>query len=451
MISDLAFGGKGVARINGYTVFVDQAVPMDRVSARIIRKKKNFAEARIMKLLEPSPYRITPPCPYSGYCGGCQWQFLIYEKQLEYKRQHVIDSLEHIGALHGIPVHATFPSKRLFGYRNKMEFTCSDRRWLLPEEMGIDGNDTNFALGLHVPGTYYKVIDTQACLLQPSTGNEILDDIRTYIRKSNLPVYGLQSHKGFWRFVVLRHSVNEDQWMVNIITAKEDPQIMQILAKILLQKYPRIVSVMNNITTRKAGVAVGEYEICIAGKQILKDRIGSFWFEISANSFFQTNTPGAEHLYETVKKYANLSGHETVLDLYSGTGTISIYLSDSANEVIGIEMVESAVKDALNNCRINQVSNCRFIRGDIKKTFSQLSLKPDVMIIDPPRAGVHKDVVQQVLEMAPARIIYVSCNPATMARDLLMIKDHYQLKEVQPVDMFPHTFHIESVARLERK
>ncbi len=450
LISDLAFGGKGLARIDGFAVFVDQAVPLDRVTARIIRKKKNFAEARTTRILEPSPFRITPPCPYSGICGGCQWQFLSYDKQLEYKRQHVSDALEHIGAIHGVPVHPTIPSKLIYRYRNKMEFTCSDRRWLLPEELGKEGIKAGFGLGLHVPGTYYKVLDTRACLLQPPQGNEILDDVRTYIRKSDLPVYGLRSQKGFWRFVVLRHSVGDHQWMVNIVTTDENRPGLAPLAELLMQKYPQIGSVMNNVTARKAGVAIGEYEICIAGTSNIKDRIGPFRFEISANSFFQTNTLGAEQLYNTVKNYTGLAGHETVLDLYSGTGTISIYLSDSAREVVGLEITESAVKDAIKNCRINQVSNCRFIQGDIKTVLSQVSVRPDVMIIDPPRAGVHKDVIGQVLEMAPAKIVYVSCNPATMARDLEMIKNDYRLMEVQPVDMFPHTFHIESVARLEK-
>jgi 23S rRNA (uracil1939-C5)-methyltransferase len=249
---------------------------------------------------------------------------------------------------------------------------------------------------------------------------------------------------------MLRHSVSEDQWMVNIITADENHQSLQPLTEGLLKKHPRIVSVMNNITARKAGVAVGEYEICLAGSSNLKESIGAFRFEISANSFFQTNTLGAESLYETVKDYAGLSDHETVVDLYSGTGAISIYLSVSAREVTGIEIVESAVRDAVKNCRLNRVSNCRFIRDDIKNALLQVSARPDVMIIDPPRAGVHKDVIKQLLKIAPAKIVYVSCNPATIARDLEKLKNDYRLLEVQPVDMFPHTFHIESVARLER-
>ena len=226
-VSDIAFGGKGLAKADGLAVFVDQAVPGDQVRVRIVKKKKQYAEARVLDLLKPSPLRIDPPCPYSGFCGGCKWQFLAYEKQLEYKQQHVLESLEHIGLLQDIPVHPTLPSERVFGYRNKMEFSCSDRRWLLPHEMGQEVADISFALGLHVPGTFYKVLDTSACLLQPELGNEILEDARVFMRNSDRPVYGLRTHVGFWRFLMLRHSVAHDQWMVNLITADEDREAVR--------------------------------------------------------------------------------------------------------------------------------------------------------------------------------------------------------------------------------
>ncbi|MCP4113047.1 MAG: 23S rRNA (uracil(1939)-C(5))-methyltransferase RlmD [Desulfobacteraceae bacterium] len=450
-ISDIAFGGKGLARADDLVVFVDQAVPLDCVSVRITKKKKNYAEARVVELLESSPFRIPPLCRYSGYCGGCKWQFLEYSRQLEYKQQHVAESLEHIGLIHGVPVHPVIPSESVFHYRNKMEFSCSDKRWLLPDELGNEDIDTSFALGLHVPGTFHKVIDTEECFLHPETGSLILEDARKFMKNSGVPVYGLRSHEGFWRFLMLRHSVAHNQWMVNIITSAEDRKTVQPLADLLTGKYPEIVSVINNITSRKAGVAIGEYEILLAGDSSLKDKIGNYEFEISANSFFQTNTRGAWRLYETVKQYAGLTGRETVVDLYSGTGTIAICLSDMAKQVTGIEIVESAVADAEKNCRINQVSNCRFISGDIKKCLSQIESAPDIMIIDPPRDGMHKDVVKQVTEMAPGRIVYVSCNPATLARDIAVLKEKYNVCEVQPVDMFPHTYHIESVAKLELK
>ncbi len=449
-ISGIAFGGKGLGWINGLAVFVDQAVPADCVIARITKRKKQYAEARVEQLLAASPFRVNPPCRYSGYCGGCKWQFLAYDKQLEYKRQHVVESLRHLGQIDDVLVHSAIPSPQTFGYRNKMEFSCSDRRWLLPDEMGQDTVDRNFALGLHVPGTYYKVLDTEFCLLQPRIGNNILNDIRKFIKSSKAPVYGLRSHVGFWRFVMLRHSAAFDQWMVNIITATEQRNIVQPLADQLMAEYPQVVSVINNISSRKAGVAVGEYEIVLGGVSCIKDSIAGFEFEVSGNSFFQTNTLGAERLYRTVKEYAGLSGRETVLDLYSGTGTIAICLAGFSNQVIGMEIVESAVMDAANNCRINGITNCHFILGDVKKDLSLVNAKPEVVIIDPPRGGMHKHVVRQVQEMAPAKIVYVSCNPATMARDIGMLKDRYRVLEVQPVDMFPHTFHIESVARLER-
>jgi 23S rRNA (uracil1939-C5)-methyltransferase len=447
----IAFGGKGIAKVNGLTVFVEKAVPMDHVLARIVKKKKQYAEARIDNLNKPSPFRVTPRCRYSGFCGGCKWQFLHYDKQLEYKQQHVMDSIERIGQIYGVPVHPTIPSPEIFEYRNKMEFSCSDRRWLLPEEMGKSDIDQNFALGLHVPGTFYKVLDTRVCLLQPELGNRILEDVRKFIRLSGVPVYGLRSHIGFWRFIMLRHSKAYNQWMVNIVTSKEDQRTVQALADQLVKTYPEIVSVVNNITSRRAGVAMGEYEILLSGQPSIRDKIGKFEFEISANSFFQTNTQGAQRLYDTIKEYADLSGEETVVDLYCGTGAIAIFLSGAAKTVIGIEIAESAVNDSMNNCRINGISNCRFVLGDIKDKLAEFTVTPDVMIIDPPRAGMHKDVVCKILELAPPRIVYVSCNPATMARDFGMLKESYRVLEVQPVDMFPHTYHIESVARLDKR
>jgi 23S rRNA (uracil1939-C5)-methyltransferase len=450
-ISDIAFGGKGLARINGLAVFVDQAVPGDHVVIRITRKKKNYAEARVMELLKASSHRINPPCIYSGFCGGCKWQFLEYSFQLKYKQQHVRESIQHIGLIKEVQVHSTIPSPLTFGYRNKMEFSCTDRRWLTPDEMQQPEIDKGFGIGLHVPGTFFKVFDTRRCLLQPDLGNRILDDVRQSMKSSVLPAYGLHSHQGFWRFLMLRHSSAFDKWMVNIVTAADDRQAVQPIADFLMQKYPDVMAVVNNITSRKAGVTAGEFERTLAGDSTLVDKIGSFDFEISANSFFQTNTAGAAKLYDTVKHFADMSGSDIVLDLYSGTGTIPILLSDGAKEVIGLEMAPSAVADAERNCRNNQINNCRFVLGDIRETLPAISRQPDVLIIDPPRAGMHKDVVKQVLALLPERIVYVSCNPSTLARDLNLLQEAYQVQEVQPVDLFPHTYHIESVAKLVKR
>jgi len=449
-ITDVAFGGKGLTKVDGLAVFVDQTVTGDRVAVRIIRKKRNFAEAVVQEMLAPSALRVPPPCPYSGFCGGCKWQFIDYPHQLEFKRRHVAESLKHIALMDGVHVLPAIPSAAVFGYRNKMEFSCSDRRWLMPHEMGTD-TDISFALGLHVPGTFHKVLDTQACLLQPELGNRILDAVRQYMRASDRPVYGLRSHEGFWRFLMLRHSVVHDQWMVNIVTAAEDRDAVMPLASLIMDQFPKVATVVNNITARRSGIAIGEREIHLAGEPVLTDRIGPFVFDISANSFFQTNTRSAQELYETVSRYAALDGGETVIDLYGGTGTIAIWLAQQAREVIGMEIVESAVADAHKNCRKNGVHNCRFILGDIKETLKQVEQVPDLLVIDPPRAGMHKHVLKQVLARAPGKIVYVSCNPATMARDMLELKALYDVDEVQPVDMFPHTYHIESVAKLTKR
>ena len=450
-ITDMAIGGKGIARVEGMVVFVDFAIPMDKVLARIVKSKKTHAEARVEQVLEGSPFRVAPPCRHFGFCGGCKWQFVAYPKQLEYKRQFVSDALEHIALLKDIKVHPTLASPREYGYRNKMEFSCSDSRWLRPEEMNGTPVEPGFALGLHVPGTFNKVLDVDRCLLQPELGNAILNHCAEFMKSSAKPVYGLKSHVGFWRFLMLRHSAFYDQWMVNIITASEDRKAVSPLADSLMEKFPQIVSVVNNITSKRAAIAVGESSIALAGREVIKDRVGSYEFEISANSFFQTNTGGAETLYRVVKEYAGLTGKETVVDLYCGTGTISIFLSDSASSVIGLEIVESAVADAKKNCMENNISNCRFILGDIRESLAEISQTPHVLIIDPPRSGMHKDVVQQILDMGPERIVYVSCNPATLARDLCLMKEQYAVEEVQPVDMFPHTFHVEAVALLRKK
>lgn len=450
-VTKIAFGGRGIAKIDGFTVFVDGAVPGDRVAARIVKKKKNYAEARTLSVISPSSDRVEPRCRYAGWCGGCKWQFLAYERQLEYKRSHVQEALEHIGGLEGIRVHPVVPSERIFGYRNKMEFSFSDRRWLLPEELGDPDIPRDFALGLHVPGTFDKILDIDACLLQPEKGNRILNDARDFIKSSGLPPYGLRSHEGFWRFLMLRHSVAEDRWLVNVVTSSREDRTLKSLADYLTAAHGDIAGVVNNVTARKAAVAAGEYEVPVSGRVVLSERLGGFEFEVSANSFFQTNTRQAEKLYDTVRRYAGLQGGETVVDLYTGTGTIPVWLAKDAGEVIGLELVDAAVADAEKNCRRNGIENCRFIAGDIRKSIAGIEKTPEVMVIDPPRAGMHKDVVKAVTGLAPERIVYVSCNPSTLARDISMLAEQYRVEEVQPVDMFPHTFHIEAVARLVKK
>jgi 23S rRNA (uracil1939-C5)-methyltransferase len=448
-IEKLTYGGRGLARVNGLAIFVQGTVPGDEARVRVIKRKRHHAEARVIELLTPSSFRVDAPCPYSGFCGGCTWQYLDYEKQLFFKGEHVAEALEHIGGFEDVPVHPVVPSEKVFGYRNKMEFSFSDRRWLLPEELSREDVPKDFALGLHVPGTFDKVLDTDACLLLPDRGSQILSDVRRYTKESGIPPYGLRSHRGFWRFLMLRHAAVPDNWMVNIVTSEEQREWVQPLAEMLYGKYENVTSVVNNINTRKAGIAVGQSELSLVGDSVISDRISEFDFEISANSFFQTNTATAARLYEVVRTYAGLTGEETVVDLYSGTGTIPIFLSQGAKDIVGIEISEAATQDARNNCRKNQIRNCTFVCKDIKEGLKEITGSPDVIVIDPPRAGMHKDVTKLVLGLSCDRIVYLSCNPATLARDLGLLREAYHLVEVQPVDMFPHTYHIESVARLE--
>lgn len=450
-VDGIAFGGKGVAHIDKLVVFVEGAVPGDRVMAQIYKKKRRFLEARTREIITASKDRVIAPCPYVGWCGGCKWQFLSYTKQLEYKQQHVAESLAHIGGLEDVPVHPTLASVKEFGYRNKMEFSCSDRRWLLPSEMEQDDLKTDFALGLHVPGTFYKVLDINACLLQPPLGNELLTFIRQKMIDSGLPAYGLRSHLGFWRFLMLRHSVTHDQYLVNLITSEPNDTVLKPLAQEVIAQFPQVVSVVNNVTASKASIAVGETERCLAGDTTISEKIGDRMFEISANSFFQTNTRGAAILYDVVDQYAGLDSTQRLLDLYCGTGSISLYLADKSKSVVGFELVESAIADAHRNSEMNGIDNCRFVAGDVRRMLADFEEEVDVMVIDPPRVGMHPDVVTEVLRKAPQRIVYVSCNPSTLARDLALLKEAYHVVEVQPVDMFPHTWHIEAVAKLKKK
>ncbi|MBN1833559.1 MAG: 23S rRNA (uracil(1939)-C(5))-methyltransferase RlmD [Deltaproteobacteria bacterium] len=449
-IENMAYGGQGVGRLEGLVIFVKYAVPGDWVRVQVVKRKKDYAEARITDLLEPSKDRIQAPCPYYGFCGGCQWQQVRYECQLAYKKLHVKEAMARIGAFPDVLVHDVIPSKNPYHYRNKMEFSFSDRRWFLPHETEDQKKDLGFALGLHVPGTFHRVIHVEDCLLQHETGNQILREVAKYAEKSNIPAYGLKNHKGFWRFLTLRYSTHFDEWMVNLVTSEERRDVLEPLAEALCRKINNIRTVVNNITAGKAAVAVGEKEIVLRGPGTIQDRLGPFSFQISANSFFQTNAIGAETLYEKVRAFAGLNGTEMVLDLYSGTGTIPIFLSKQAETIIGMEISESAVLDAKRNCASNEVRNCRFICGDIRERLSELRMKPEVLIIDPPRAGIHRDLLAKIMALGTEKIIYVSCNPATMARDLAQMRQGYHIAEIQPVDMFPQTFHIEAIAKLIR-
>jgi 23S rRNA (uracil1939-C5)-methyltransferase len=447
----MAAGGAGVARADGMVVFVPGAVEGDTLRVVINKRKKDYAEARIIEILSPSPVRKASPCPHAGICGGCQWQHIEYEAQLRFKHSIVKDALERIAGLRGVAVKEVKASGLVFHYRNKMEFSFSERVWVPSALEAKSDGPSGVFLGLHVPGTYYKVIDIERCLLIPDEGSAVVCRVRELCRKTGIPAYGLKSHVGLWRFLTLRYSRSSSRWLVNLITSGQGQAPLDVIAGDLTARFPSVSTVVHTINRRKAAIAAGDEERIIEGEGFLLDKIGPWTFRISASSFFQTNTEAASCLYDEVLRLAELSGSEHVLDLYSGTGTIPIYISSRAKRVIGMELSEKAVMDARVNCDANGVFNCRFVCGDIRLLLKDLPERPDVVIMDPPRSGMHKEVVASLLRLSPSRMIYVSCNPATMARDLALLSQDYAVGEVQPVDMFPHTHHVECVARLDRR
>lgn len=450
-IEKLAFGGAGVSRVDNYVIFVKGTLPGDVVKAKISKRKPSFAEARLLEVLNPSSLRETAPCSYFSWCGGCTWQNLSSQNQLHFKREIVVESLEHLAGIQKIDVLPVLASNAAYGYRNKMEFSFSDRRWLLPDELGVEAISNKFALGLHVPGTFDKIIQIDHCLLQSDNANAVLKFVSAYVQDNKLTPYGIRSHEGYLRFLVIRESHYTGNLMINIVTSTETPDILKPLAEQLMQKIPAVSGVVNNINSRLAQVALGEKEILLAGSDFIEEKLGPFVFKISANSFFQTNSKQAEHLYNKVIEYAEIDRKDIVWDLYSGTGTISLFLAQHAKEVIGFELAESSVADAFTNAREHSVENVHFVAGDLLHRLQDTTPRPDVLVTDPPRAGMHEKVVRYISELKPKRIVYVSCNPTTLARDLGLLKENYLVEIVQPVDMFPQTYHIETVVKLRLK
>ncbi len=462
-VDSSAFEGKSVARWNGLVVFLQGAVPGDRVTARITKIKKQFLEAEVVDILDPSSLRTEPRCRYFGTCGGCKWQHVSYEAQCRFKRQHVIDSFERIGGFKDVAVRETLGAKETYYYRNKMEFSFGTR-WLTTAEFEEHKNATTFeqewptALGLHIPGRYDRVLDLEECWLQSELSWQIVNAVREFCKEDDLPVYSTRTHTGYLRHLVLRQSSNTGELMVNLVTAERRDELMRSLCSRLIARFPAITTIVNNVTDRKSMVAIGDEEYVFHGSGTITERIGSMKYRISANSFFQTNTKQSERLYDTAKAFADLHAGDRVWDLYSGTGTIALYVADAVEEVIGIESVEAAVADAKANASFNGVRNCRFIVDDLKDQLTtetrwmSAHAPPTVIIADPPRSGMHGKVVEEIRQLRPERMVYVSCNPATQARDLQLLcaDDLFRITAVQPVDMFPHTYHIENVVGLKR-
>jgi 23S rRNA (uracil1939-C5)-methyltransferase len=472
-ISKYASEGKGIAKINrskikpeqkpedqnieeeNYVVFVQGAYPGDKVTAQLRKIKTSYAEANAIEIISPSKHRVEPRCKFFGTCGGCKQQDLNYETQLKYKEELVKETFEHIGGLTDFKFENIIPSENDFFYRNKMEFSFSDKRWLTKDEIGANEIiDKDFALGLHIPRIFDKVLDIDECFLQSELSNKILNFTRKFFKEKNTTIYSTKTHKGYLRNLVIRQSQNNVDLMVNLVTSSEDDELMNEYTTQLLIDVPQITTIINNINLKKASVAIGDYEKVYCGTGFIYDKIGNYKFRVSSNSFFQTNTLQAEKLYKTAMKFAELKGDEIIYDLYSGAGTIAIYVSDKAEKIYGFESVKSALKDAAKNAKINSVDNVEFIEANLYKTFLPIVEKkkipkPDVIIIDPPRSGMHKTTVDDTMQLNPEKIVYVSCNPATQARDIkLMVDAGYKIVKMKPVDMFPHSYHIENVALL---
>jgi 23S rRNA (uracil1939-C5)-methyltransferase len=453
-IEGLSGDGRTVARQDGMVFFVEKAVPGDSVRARIWKLQKNFAEARAVEILKPSFQRAEPKCKHFGVCGGCKWQDLTYEAQLQFKQRIITDSFKRIGGFEQPDVRPVLGCENPYFYRNKMEFTFSNYRWLTDEEMEKKEElQQEVALGLHVPQRYDKVINLEECWLQSEMSSAIMNTVREVCKVWELPVYSTETHEGYLRHLVIREGKHTGDVMVNLVTNLDSPEVMQKMTSLLLKQFPEITTVVNNITSRKSMVAVGEQEKVYHGPGYITEKIGGYTFHISANSFFQTNTLQAEKLYDTAKELAGLHPTDVVYDLYSGTGSIAMYLSEAVERVVGIEIIESAIADAERNAKLNNISNCYFLQGDLKDRLTKDSgwlsehPRPNVVVADPPRSGMHEKVVKQIVKLSPERIVYVSCNPSTQARDAKMLAESgYELKVVQPVDMFPHTDHIEAVA-----
>jgi 23S rRNA (uracil1939-C5)-methyltransferase len=458
-IEKLAFGGKALGRVEGLVVFVDHAIPGQKVQVRITRKKAQFAEARVISVAEQSPAYVLPRCRHFGLCGGCQWQDLAYEEQLRWKRLHVQECLQHLAGLRPEEIQPAVASPEQFYYRNKMEFTFAPRPWLPAEDMAAGKNpgDIGSALGLHVPGSFNRVFDLEECYLQSPLTGAMVTAVRRWIRGSGLPAYDTREHSGFWRFLVLREGKHTDQMLVHLITTDQgDLGAVDSLASHLRIQFPTITTMVHSVNQKKAQVAQSEAERTLWGPGFIEEQLQGRRFRISTQSFFQTNTGATEALYGAVIKLAEITGQETVWDLYCGAGSIALSLAAQVRRVVGFELVEAAVQDAYANSGLNRVDNCQFLAGDLKDCIRE-ALKsphhprPQVVITDPPRAGMHPQVIQALLELSPQRIIAVSCNPATLARDLALLQEHYAIVTVEPYDLFPHTAHIECVVRLDRK
>lgn len=454
-ITGVAAEGKSLARVEDMVVFIPYGAPGDVVDVKLDKKKKSYAEGHIERMIQPSTMRCEPFCEHFGVCGGCKWQHLPYEYQLECKRQQVVDALERIAKVELPQVNDILGSAHTVHYRNKLEYTFSNKMWLTFEQMqsGEEFTDRN-ALGFHIPGAFDKVLDIKRCLLQDEISNELRLFIREYTLSKGYSFYDLKAQQGLMRTLMVR-TASTGELMLIVVFGEDNAEAIEDVMSAIAERFPQITSLLY-VVNLKVNDTIGDQVVNLyRGRDYIEEEMEGLRFRIGPKSFYQTNSLQAYNLYKVARSFARLSGDECVYDLYTGTGTIANFVARQARKVVGIEYVPEAIADAKLNSQVNGIENTTFFAGDMKDVLTTEFIaehgRPDVMIVDPPRAGMHGDVVNMILEAEPQRIVYVSCNPATQARDIALLDAKYRVTAVQPVDMFPHTHHVENVVALEKR
>ena len=454
-ITDVAAEGKSLAKVDDMVIFTQYAVPGDVVDLQIVKKKKNYMEGRVIKFHSYSEKRCEAMCEHYGTCGGCKWQILPYDEQIRYKQKQVVDNLTRLGHVELPEITPILGSEKTYFYRNKLEYTFSNRKWLTMEDMQKEHKPEELnGVGFHIPGMFDKVLDINKCWLQDDISNQIRNEIRRYAQEKRLTFFDLRNQEGFLRTLMIR-TTSTGELMVVVVFFYEDETARVELLQHLADMFPQITALLYVINSKCNDTITDQEIVCFKGEEAIYEEMEGLKFKIGPKSFYQTNSEQAYELYKVARNFAELTGDELVYDLYTGTGTIANFVSRKARQVIGIEYVPEAIEDAKVNSAINGIDNTLFFAGDMKDILTDKFIeeygRPDVIITDPPRAGMHEDVVNVILNAEPKRIVYVSCNPATQARDLQLLDVKYKVIAVQPVDMFPHTHHVENVVRLELK
>lgn len=452
-VIDIAEEGKGVAKHDNLVLFIERAVPGDIVDVELMRKKKNFAEGKIAEVKVASEYRIDPFCAHFGVCGGCKWQHMTYDSQLKFKEQYVGNALSRIGKVDVSSMEPILGSAQTEYYRNKLEYTFSNKRWLTSLDE-VEPSDSMDALGFHVPGRFDKILTIDHCFLQQAPSNDIRNSIFDYAKENFMSFYDLRDHEGALRNLIIRTSSTGELMVIVVFAYPEEGQV-DLLMSYIKDKFPEITSLLYIINQKRNDTIFDQDIHVYAGRDFIYEEMEGLKFKVGPKSFYQTNSKQAYELYKITREFADLKGDELVYDLYTGAGTIANFVARSAREVIGVEYVPTAIEDAKINSQTNNIHNTKFYAGDMKDVltadFIQEHGKPDVVITDPPRAGMHPDVVQRMLEMESDKVVYVSCNAATQARDLESLTTKYEVVRIKPVDMFPHTQHVENVVLLKLK